>query len=236
MILRKASCKPCADITSRFEMQVLRGFFYSARLAGNFPSRRRRRRPKVRSVNILRGDHEDEVAAPPGETPGLLHFPIFERAAALDGRQYSSGIGVRGVDTAFFGKPPAEFLAYHRADGLRTTTDIATNEFARLLAKIGYGLVVFQHGLVPRGSVLPLESILGHKQDEGRWVGSRDFTSISERQGCSSVLITRFDDSPELGTPVLVALIKLARKAIGYEVVVCRAVDLTQVHVGGSRA
>lgn len=56
LILPDASCQACADITSRIERKVLRGFMHEARVVGSFPTRRKKERSKSVKTTLIHTD------------------------------------------------------------------------------------------------------------------------------------------------------------------------------------
>ena len=51
-ILHGASCKKCAAITSKFERDVLKGTYNDFRISWDFPSRKKKERPKTLILNV----------------------------------------------------------------------------------------------------------------------------------------------------------------------------------------
>ena len=83
-ILEGASCRPCADITSRFEGDVAQDMWGDARISYNVRSRRRRKR----KTHILLPDPADParwVKVPYSEYPAPMVFYKMGRAGLLEG-------------------------------------------------------------------------------------------------------------------------------------------------------
>src|SRR5829696_7402898 len=97
--LAEASCNTCAGITSGFERAVLKKTFDTMRTALDFPSRRKRYRPKQLPLSIERGGKAETVYLPVEDYPATIGMPHFEAPAYLDGRtdERLRSIGFTGV-------------------------------------------------------------------------------------------------------------------------------------------
>lgn len=176
LVLPDASCKKCAAVTSRIERSVLRGFMYDARVVGNFPSRRKKDRPStLRTKLISREDKVVEHNVLVEEAPAFLILPIFARATILSNQLPARGVTITGQETLHFGKNVEELIRGHDAKGIEFGSQIQATEFARLLAKIGYGYLVATMGLFPRDETPLLRLIRGEADDGGSWVGSHEY-------------------------------------------------------------
>jgi hypothetical protein len=65
------------------------------------------------------------------------------------------------------------FAAKYEPDAVSYTAALTTS-FPRFLAKIAYGMVVFQYGLDAIDRLYVIPCLLGKKDDVGRWVGCED--------------------------------------------------------------
>jgi len=223
LILPKSSCKKCAVITSSFEMKVLRGFMYEARVAGLYPTRRQKDRPSELNVQLGTDEKYDLYQLPISEFPGLLQLPVFEPPGFLAGREATRGVKICGIETISFGKNPVDVLKQRGLKSIKQTTDLDATSFARMLAKIGYSYAVGIHGLLPLQDVPVLPLILGESDDGNVWVGSAPYKTESERRGATHALAT-YKHIPENmpGCRMIISRVKLfaGSGATGYEVVV----------------
>lgn len=145
--LLNASCKKCADITSRIEGKVLRESFISARQGLNFRSR-----------------HQKAWNLPMDAFTGLF-FPISPPPAHLTGEAYESGVKVKSI---------ALFALMTRHSKTKVRTTFPGHNFQRMLAKIGLGFAVAKYGIDAFQEFYVLPAILGEREDVGRWVGTAE--------------------------------------------------------------
>jgi hypothetical protein len=172
--LLEASCETCAAITSRFERDVLKTTFDTVRIALDFPSRRKRDRPRQLPLSIKRGGKQEVVYLPVEYYPAVIGMPHFEAPAYLEGQdgEHLRTIGFTGVQIG--GPPAAEVGRRLSAQSIAFAAKFEpVGAFARLLAKIGYGCAVMAVGcdLSRLEDVYVLPLILGRADDIGRWVG-----------------------------------------------------------------
>jgi len=222
-ILDEASCRACSEITGKFEGQVTRGFMFEARVAANFPTRHRRKRPSHLPLKYRRADETVEVHVPAGEHPGMLHLPLLGRAGILAGRSHSPHLLVDGFETLRFGVDPVGTLLRLQAHELTMTVKWEVTAFARMLAKIAYCAAVASLGPLERSRVPILPMILGTADASSHWLGSADFNLEVEKempQHAIGFSIVSDDRNPD--HKLLVAKIKLFCRsgATGYEIVV----------------
>lgn len=174
-VLRKASCKECADITSRFELNVLRNLWGPARAAFGLPTRRRyiNKYP----LTIERNGAKEITEIDPAECGVPLLFTHFEAPAYLSGKPFSKGIAMNGQTTHIL--PSTEYFKNaikakfnpDRIEFTATYKPYSPTDFAKMLAKIAYGFAVAQNGLDGIKTPYVLDALLNKKDDIGMWVG-----------------------------------------------------------------
>lgn len=170
--LLKATCDDCAEITSAFELSVLRDSLIGLRTALNFPTRRKKQRPKKFPLTITKGEEQQIIEVPVHDHLAVMILPISAPPAYLDGRPYEKGVTMTGVIGIQVGGPPLKELP--EIYGTKTFSVTATwhgNCFERMLAKIAYGFAVARFGINNFEEVYVIPAILGKKDDVGRWVG-----------------------------------------------------------------
>lgn len=229
-VLPASSCVGCARVTSEFERRVLRGFMYEARVAGNFPTRRVKDRPASLPLEIERSGVYRKMDIPSKMHPAFLHLPVLAPAGILVGRPPSTGVSVIGRETLTFGGDPHQIAALMGADALRHSSDWDISAFARLLAKMAYGLAVAQVGPIPREDVPILPLILGNADDASYWLGSAEFTlAIEAQKPTHAAGLIWVEDQGDPPTRLLLARLKLFAPsgATGFEVVVYKPGDTT---------
>ncbi|HEY0772022.1 MAG TPA: hypothetical protein VGD31_16965 [Sphingobacteriaceae bacterium] len=171
-LLLHASCNNCADITKRFEQEVLRSALHASRTALKLHTRRPRERPTHFPLTIERDGQEELIQVSADEYLAMLPLPLFMLPACLDLRPYDYGIEMPGVRfTQVAGKPAAELAETYQASAIGFQISYEIVAFARMLAKIAYGFAVAQYGLSAMRDVYIMPALLGCKDDIGRWVG-----------------------------------------------------------------
>src|SRR5689334_21781727 len=75
--LKGASCKVCADITSKFERTVARVMLGNFRIKFSAPTRRPRKRPSSLFLKALKGDEETNHEIKLEDHPGAFCLPIL---------------------------------------------------------------------------------------------------------------------------------------------------------------
>lgn len=225
IILPKSTCQKCAQITSRFEGAVLRGFMMNARIVGGFPTRRPKARPKKLPLDVTRNGEESTIELGIGDYPALLHLPLLLPPGTLVGRAPGTGVSICGSETISFGKNPQDLARGEGLSGMQSKVNWDITAFARLLAKIGYGFVVANSGPIPLHEVPVLPLILGTADDASFWLGSANYRLDVEDSRPLHAMGGRFAVDPSDATKILtIARVKLfaSSGATGYEVVVRR--------------
>jgi hypothetical protein len=219
-VLRSASCAVCARITSRVELAVLRRDFGALRAVGRFPTRRPKQRQREVPLTLHLAEGSRRVDLPVGKASAFCTLPIFAPAPARSGRPHQQGITIIGAELIGLGATPNELASQYGATGLTEVHKPHIEEFARMVGKIGYCVAVAHFGLDAIARCPPiLDAILGRTDDIGRWVGSTEWRSETEKQGATLVVGSFVE---QIGhSRVVVALVKLfAPHSTAYEVVV----------------
>lgn len=169
-VIPKSSCGSCSEITSKFERHVLRGPLWGLRAYLRFSSRRKQKLPKNLPFILKSKGTEFEVSLPIDEHPIMLTFPVFG-VPTLAGGKKVIGINIKGSAMYNFGAPVKEVLDKYNADDFRVTETSQPVSFARLLAKIAWGVAVIngQHAKLDSGL---LDAFLYNPNDIGQWVGT----------------------------------------------------------------
>jgi len=170
--LLDSSCQKCAAITSSFERDVLRNSLIVPRVALNFPTRRKHKRPKLFPLCVTSNGKEEITKVPIHEHFGIMMFIISETPAYLDGRPYEKGVSIKGsIQVQVSGPPIAELAKKYKGKSISINVTWQGNSFERLLAKIAYGFSVAFFGINRLEKAYVIPAILGEKDDIGRWVG-----------------------------------------------------------------
>jgi hypothetical protein len=170
--LLEASCAACATITAAFERELLRGPWLGFRSWRGMRSRRPRELPAHQPIQVRRGTvwTTEMVSIEEHLTPAAM--PIFAPPALLSGAPYTHGVVLTGDQVgALMPKDPTALASRLRADQLRFVQQFNPVDFARFIAKVGYGTAVFLLGVDAFAEVFILPALLGRIDEIGRYVG-----------------------------------------------------------------
>lgn len=172
--LHRASCEVCAKITSRFERDAMRCLWPDVRNALAMQSRRRdKRRSTTLPAVAVRNGVRETVQVPRNQFPTYLPTPLFPPPAIL-----WSGRPVRGVfanlDMMHLCGPTFAEASkeYPGIDFFGMHVNFSAEEFARMLAKIGFCAAVASVGLGAFTNTPIRNVILGTDHCLSQWVGS----------------------------------------------------------------
>lgn len=140
-VLSGASCDACADITKKFEQAVARGLWGDARIGYDAPSRRKRERPTHITLNDPSG-HGKPLRVPYSEYPAQLFFYKMFPAGVLQGLPEDVDVSTRWEFAVVGDEPRREAFLKKYPGRLTAKFKHVPSDFARLLAKIGYGQVL----------------------------------------------------------------------------------------------
>lgn len=174
LVLPNSSCKKCAQITSKVELRVLRGFMEHGRRAMGVSSRHKKHeKPSTVPVKFINGEVRLDGEMPIEGGIHMIHFPIFSTPLALGGKAKDNkpdGIEVAGIETLHIGNTIAT-VQKHPARGVEIQTDLDIWAFIRMLAKIAYSYYVAKKGVFPlkESPVLPI-AINEHSYAK-HWIG-----------------------------------------------------------------
>lgn len=180
LVLEMASCDPCAQVTSRFEMDALRGFLDHGRQALGIKGRKSHKRKLQESVLqtfLLSDETLRKGAAYPDQSVRVMHLPVFVLPAFLDpARPISTreGIEVMAIATATFGPAVNRVVQEPGAVGMQFNDRMDIVAFGRMLAKIAHGYHVAIHGLFPLEESPLVPIILGKRWDAHNWIGNTE--------------------------------------------------------------
>jgi len=221
LILPSSSCATCRDLTSKFEGRVLRGFMKDARNIGDFPSRRKKKRPTSVSTGVIEASgatiqREVDVSS----AIGFIHLPEFAPSSFLSGTSPVRGARIQAIDTLRFGKTFEEFVGAQGVTGLEDRARIDVAAFTRMLAKIAYSFLVGTTGQFERRDSPALGVLLAETEDPSNWLGSVFLPPINTSPSTRHSLACK-QIKLESGQTATVVVIKLfaTSGACTYEVV-----------------
>lgn len=210
LVLPKASCKPCAEMTSKFEMRALRGFLDSGREAMGVVGRKAHKRVRRQSVNqqFLRSDGSTfPFDLPISESSRVMHLPSFAMPAFFDPSKPISvcdGIDLVAIETATFCQNSAALVQRHDAVGIKFNDRIDIPAFVRMLAKIAHGYCVAKRGLFPFEESPLIPIISGERFDARNWIGNLVNDPLPQGSCSLHLLGDRLLSSDDGGTGVAV--------------------------------
>jgi hypothetical protein len=173
--LLEASCPGCRDITSRFELNVLRKAFGAARASLGLRTKHPKRRPTALPLRVKRGGTTTDVLVTIAEHPTVINLPVFpppgSSPPSKGAMQMTSQLWLKQVA----GPPLVEVLPRiareHGYDYVGLRLDYEPIEFARVITKIAYGVTVLRLGLDAIDDAYVLPAILGDTKHVSKWVG-----------------------------------------------------------------
>jgi hypothetical protein len=180
-ILEGASCRPCADITSRFEGDVARDMWGDARNSFNVRSRRKRKR----KTDIVLADPANparRVKVPYAEYPAPMVFYKMGRAGLLEGLPDTVDVSNWWQFVAITDDVKAKVFEQKFGVPLTARFRHMPESFACLLAKIGYCNLLT---ILDPGDFRPicLPYILGERKNPSYVVGGALEIAKSEPVG-----------------------------------------------------
>ncbi len=169
-LLLEASCKKCAKVTSGFERGVLRKFFILVRTKLGLPTYHPKNRPKTFPFLVTIGGKEKVLEVPVSDCPTLFMMPLLGKPGYIRKDTQVKGMVVSGMSLHGKESELREFKAKYNIESISYTRELRTS-FARVLAKIAYGMAVAKYGLDMIEEAYVLPCILDPKNDVGQWVG-----------------------------------------------------------------
>jgi hypothetical protein len=222
LILPKSSCKSCNTLTSKFELNVLRGHMNDARSVGNLPSRRKKNRPTSIATTLIQLDESTtHLDVPVAQALGFLVMPIFEPASFVYGPGPGVGARITTIETLKFGPDFEAFLIDRNAVGISGKVRIDVVSFTKFLAKIAYSYYVGVNGQFPIAESPALALLLGRIDNPSNWIGTTFLPIASSKSTALHALATKSFSMPN-GASLELVQIQLfsAAKSCTYEVVV----------------
>lgn len=225
LILPKSSCKKCADITSKVELRVLRGFLENGRRAMGVSSRHKKHeKPSTVPVKFITGEIRLDGVMPIDGGFHTIHFPIFATPLALGRKAKDNkpeGIEVAGIHTLHIGDA-LEPVQRHRAAGVEIQTKLDIWSFIRMLAKIAYSYYVAEKGGFPLGESPVLPIAINEHSYAKKWIGCLEDHLLTKPGSDALHLLDITEIVGDDGSIYSVVLIKLFSVTSGptYSVVV----------------
>lgn len=225
LVLPKSSCTKCAEITSKVELRVLRGFLDIGRRAMGVSSRHKKREKSSGApVKFIAGRARIDGEMPIEGGFHTIHFPIFRAPLALGGKAKDNnpeGIEIAGIDTLHIGNA-SDRLEKHRATGVEIQSNLDIWSFIRMLSKIAYSYYVAEKGVFPQQESPILPIALKQHDYAKQWVGCLEDHPLTKPGSSALHLMDITEIAGEDGSVCSVVRIKLFSVTAGptYSVVV----------------
>jgi len=213
-VLPKASCRKCATITGRIEQFVLRGEMWGVRSLLDLSSRGKKDALKELPIKLIKDGIKSEVMLLLDRHPVVLLFPLFYPPGIISG-ETPKGITFRYMAKVGFGKPLEDVLRDEGAEDAEFTHTYKIPEFAKMLAKIAWGMAAAKGELDKidfsdsvLGSFLQGNSSIGHwvgtypgelKRDEGTLHTVRIYSDDELGLLIAGIKLFSFSQTPEYG-------------------------------------
>lgn len=142
LVLKRATCVRCRDITAKFESKCLNGMFAPVRLYYGFTAARGKMDHPRLPVDVYspdKGQHTIRVGR--GSHPTIWTLPEFYSPTEMSGQKHKDTLLCRRRITYFTQETVQNaqgLLKNHKATQIRTRTKNEDIEFARMLAKIAH--------------------------------------------------------------------------------------------------
>ena len=203
-LLKNASCAACAKITSKFEMEVMRGALLKPRVGLDLPTRNKKKRINQLEFDVTINGQNETILLEPEENFSAMIFPEYLPPAHLSGKPIEKGITIYASQLVQVSGPPLKKLKEkYGFDTLSVTVTWGASAFPRLLAKIGYGFAVAKLGIENIDDIYILPYIITDKFDGiSEWVGTASDRIMTEN-GFHTVILNITD------TREIIARIKL---------------------------
>jgi hypothetical protein len=187
--LLRASCKPCADITHRFERDTLRSLLSPVRAILAMQSRRRPLRPSTFPLVLVSNGVQRTIQVPSSEFPLYLPAPVFLPPGCLTGASPSHRLSTQLSFFHLAGPTLEEVVQRHAADFAGARLNFSPSDFARTLAKIAFTAAVYILGTAPFRHTPVRRVILGEDPSVGHWVGSWIGEPVNEAKGLHAIKV-----------------------------------------------
>jgi hypothetical protein len=172
LVLPKASCKDCADITKALEGYVGRNVFQDVRIEHNFPTRNPKERPTELPVYTSVNDPQkaQAILIPTKDYPGTVMLLHPEPPGILLDRAPNTPFAIKPWITTIAPPERTQRLTAERGRTLHLKK-LEFDKFGRLIMKVALGFAVSIYGLDCFDAKDARRIILKQEPDVHRWVG-----------------------------------------------------------------
>lgn len=171
LILPKASCKECANVTKKIEQVVARDMYGPLRVKKGFQTRRKKERPKQFHVTVYNLEGEGEqVALSVEDYPTLYPAVSLPIPGILTGAPLSEGNPEMKFHVKADEAELVKTISAFKGKNVQVKSMLAWGEFCRLLAKIAHCYLIAIFGEQGYTPFLP-DIILGRSSYLSHYVG-----------------------------------------------------------------
>lgn len=207
VVLPRASCEKCREITCKFEEKVVRGPLWPARIYLNLRSRNKHSdAPQHYSIGVeeINGEYH-KIDVEIDRLPIIVPFPIFPLPAYIDAANYTYGISVLGNYDYNLGMDLDEVVKSLGVKSICRDVTYEPHAFASMIGKIAlaWSYATKTIELVRDHSGLA-NAIIGKTNDIGCWVGTSNGELTVYPQ-----LLHLIAEHPDKNTGLLLVYVKL---------------------------
>jgi hypothetical protein len=189
--LLRATCRDCADITHRFERDVLRSMLSAVRAVFAMQTRRKHERPAHLPLVFETAGVQSVVHVPLGEFP--LYLPCLRLAPpTLAFGQPAADTLPMELGLMHVAGPTFEDVSARQPAGVEfvgTRLSFAPTLFMRTVAKMAYCAAVYVVGVAPFRNLAIRDAILGKEPRIGHWVGSWSGERVNKNCGLHGMTV-----------------------------------------------
>lgn len=174
VMLLKASCETCRDITSKCELNPLSKTWIEARAYLDIPSRKRNFSEELFPIKVILQDGtETTISLKREELVGFTPFLELDTPGLFKREnQYIHGYKIVASSMFIFNKENLEALkSKYNVKTFTIESKYNGLEFPRMIARIAYCTAAYALGLECFDERLVLPAIMGKDENIGYWVG-----------------------------------------------------------------
>lgn len=149
IILPEASCKRCEEITSNFELECLRGAYYTVRVQKGL-GKRKRRVPRFVNLQVRKNGKAIWQSVPIEKYPAMAVTLLFDKPEILSDcapveKQLSGGVAIGILPS--FGQLLRPYWPENEVSWVPPRNTATSEHLGRMLAKIAHSYAVAEVGV-----------------------------------------------------------------------------------------
>lgn len=177
LVLRKASCQPCAKITGQLEQKLLRGHWWPYRKKLGLQTRNPTASNQLKRVTIRKANGDEIAAQMPLESFVAAIVFTLDTPSILQGKVVSGEPHAKDAYLKMLGAGPSEAIVEGKRYPLSSTDKVDfpinfdSSDLTRFLAKVAHGYAVSRLGFAAFEELYLPEFILGKTDGILTYVG-----------------------------------------------------------------